>query len=227
MPRPFTSRKRDAVEAYGGKVYEVEDRPRAEAKLREIAAEYGAVIVHAFNDPLVITGQGTIALELLEQAGEVDAILAPIGGGGLLSGLCLAAHGLQPGIEIFACEPAGALDAIESVRQNRVVPMLHPVTIADGLRSSLGDRTLPILREHLSDFFIVQEEEMVAAMRFAYERLKLVIEPSSAVALAPLLRREPRLAGKRVAVILTGGNVDLSCLWDGLRKQIEQERDPG
>ena len=210
MPKPFSSLKYEAVMAYGGRVYPVEDRALAEKKLREIVTDSHATVVHAFNDPLVIAGQGTIMLELLEQVGELDAIVAPIGGGGLLSGLCVAAHARRPGLEIFACEPAGALDAIESVKHNRVVPMAHPHTIADGLRSSLGDRTLPILRRHLTDFMIVQEEEIVTAMHFAYERLKLVIEPSSAVALAPLLRSEPRLTGKRVAVVLTGGNVDLA-----------------
>jgi threonine dehydratase len=176
MPKPFSSLKYEGVAACGARVYVVEDRALAEKKLCEIVTNAHATVVHAFNDPLVIAGQGTIMLELLEQVRELDVILAPIGGGGLLSGLSIAAHAHRPGLEIFACEPTGALDAIESVKQNRVVPMVHPHTIADGLRTSLGDRTLPILRRHLTDFLTVQEEEIVTAMRFAYERLKLVID---------------------------------------------------
>ncbi|MDE3039159.1 MAG: pyridoxal-phosphate dependent enzyme [Nitrospirota bacterium] len=126
----------------------------------------------------------------------------------MLSGLCLAAQALRPSIAIFACEPAGALDAMDSVKQNRIVPMPTPNTLADGLRASLGELTLPILRRHVTGFFVVGEEEIVQAMQFAYERLKLVIEPSSAVALVPLLRHEPQLVGKRVGVVLTGGNVE-------------------
>ena len=126
----------------------------------------------------------------------------------MLSGLCLAGHHLSPSLQLYACEPRGAADAVESLRLNRVVPMAEPRTMADGLRTSLGSSTLPILRRNLTDVFLVDEEEIRAAMRFAYERMKLVIEPSSAVALAPLLRAEPALRGKRVGVVVTGGNVD-------------------
>ena len=222
MPKTSSSVKQDAVRLYGALIHETEDRARAIALCDCMARELPAVIIHPFNDPLVIAGQGTVMVELLEQVADLDAVLAPIGGGGLLSGLCVAAETLRPQLEIFACEPAGALDAFESVRQNRVVPMANPDTIADGLRTSLGDQTLPILRRRLTGFFVVEEREILQAMRFAYERLKLVIEPSSAVALAPLLRKEPQLEGKRVAVVLTGGNADLSLLWSGLRKEINR-----
>lgn len=208
MPRPFIDRKQRAVLDYGATLHVIERRSEAERKLCEITERYGATIVHPFNDPLVIAGQGTIMVELLEQAGDFDVLLAPVGGGGLLSGLCLVAEACRPKIQIFACEPAGALDAMESVRQNRVLPMANPDTIADGLRTSLGDRTLAILRRCLAGFFVVQEEEIIRSMRFAYDHLRLVIEPSSAVAIAPLLRKEIQLAGRRVAVVLTGGNVD-------------------
>ncbi|HSB44675.1 MAG TPA: pyridoxal-phosphate dependent enzyme [Nitrospira sp.] len=216
MPNPHSSMKRQAALDYGAAVCVAEDRTRAEAMLREMMKDTGAMLVHPFNDPLVIAGQGTIMVELLDQVNDLDIVLAPVGGGGLLSGLCIAAGACRPQIKIFACEPAGALDAIESVRQNRVVPMSNPNTIADGLRTSLGDRTLPVLRRYLAGFFIVEETEILQAMRFAQEQLKLVIEPSSAVALAPLLRREPQLRGKRVAVVLTGGNVDLAPLRQNL-----------
>ena len=132
-------------------------------------------------------GLGTCALELLEAQPNLDVIVGPVGGGGLLSGTCLAAHGMNPSVKIFACEPTGALDAMQSVRENRIVPMENPMTIAEGLCTSLGTHTLKILRDHLAGYFLVEESEIVQAMRFDYERLKMVIEPSSAVALAPLL----------------------------------------
>jgi len=220
MPKPYSSMKHRAAVDYGATVHVAEDRICAEVMLGKIVEDTGATIIHSFNDPLVIVGQGTIMVELLEQVSELDVVLAPVGGGGLLSGLCVAAQACRPQMKIFACEPAGALDAVESVRQNRIVPMPSPHTIADGLRTSLGERTLPILRQHLAGFFIVQESEIVEAMRFAYERLKIVIEPSSAVALAPLLREESQLRGRRVAVVLTGGNAELSSLWRDLHASL-------
>ncbi len=221
MPKPYSSIKHQAVLDYGATVYVAEDRVSAEAILPDVMKATGAVFVHPFNDPLVIAGQGTIMVELLNQVSGLDVVLAPVGGGGLLSGLCLAAEACRPHLKLFACEPAGALDAVESVKRNRVVPMANPDTIADGLRTSLGDRTLPILRRHLAGFFIVDEHEIVQAMRFAQEQLKLVIEPSSAVAIVPLLRRESTLRGKRVAVVLTGGNVDPSILRQDIGDSVE------
>lgn len=210
MPRPINALKRAAVIGYGAVVHEAADRREGEHLLEELLAATSGVHVHAFNDPLVIAGQGTAALEFLSSVPALDVVLAPVGGGGLLSGTCIAGHGLAPDLRLYACEPAGALDAIHSVRENRVMPMPAPDTIAEGLRTSIGDVTLPILREHLTGFFTVEEHEIVAAMRFAFERLKLVVEPSSAVALAPVLRRETALRGQRVGVLITGGNVDLS-----------------
>ncbi|MFM8551486.1 MAG: pyridoxal-phosphate dependent enzyme, partial [Nitrospiraceae bacterium] len=202
--------KRQAVLDYGATIHEAANHLEAERKLPTLLAQLDGVYIHPFNDPSVIAGQGTVMLELLSTVPDLDVVLAPVGGGGLLSGTCLAAHGINPKLKVYACEPAGALDAIHSVRENRVVPMPEPHTLAEGLKTSLGDVTLPVLRQHLAGFFVVEEEEIPRAMRFAFERLKLVIEPSSAVALAPLLRREPALVGKRVGVIVTGGNVDLT-----------------
>lgn len=217
MPRPVNDLKRAAVVGYGATVHEAADREEGERLLDDLLTRTPGVHVHAFNDPLVIAGQGTAMLEFLSTVPELDVVLAPIGGGGLLSGACIVAHGVKPGLHLYACEPAGALDAVHSVRENRVVPMPNPATIADGLRSSVGDVTLPILREHLHGFFVVEEGEIVEAMRFAFERLKIVIEPSSAVALAPVLRREPALRDKRVGVLITGGNVDLSVFFSSFR----------
>jgi threonine dehydratase len=219
MPQPVSSLKYEAVIGYGGTVTLADNRSSAEERLRELVRQPGVTNVHAFNDPYVIAGQGTIMLELLGQVAGLDVLLAPVGGGGLLSGLCIAGHYLQPALKIFACEPEGAADARESIRLNQIVPIPNPVTRADGLRTSLGTRTLAILRNHLASVWLVSEAEILQAMRFAYERLKLVIEPSSAVALAPILRRESELIGKRIAVVLTGGNVDLGGLWDSLKTE--------
>jgi threonine dehydratase len=208
--------KRAAVLEYGATIHDAKDRQEGERMLADLLARVSGVHVHAFNDPLVIAGQGTAMLEFLSSVPDLDIVLAPIGGGGLLSGTCIAGHGMNAGLRVYACEPTGALDALHSVRDNRVVPMPDPHTIADGLRTSVGDVTLPILRQHLAGFFTVEEHEIVEAMRFACERLKIVIEPSSAVALAPLLRQEAALRGKKVGVILTGGNVDLSAFFNTL-----------
>jgi threonine dehydratase len=191
MPKSFSAMKHREVLGYGAQVHVVEDRSYVDARLRELVEYYPAVVVHPFNDPSVIAGQGTVMVEFVDQVADLDIVLGPVGGGGLLSGLCLAAQALRPRMAIFACELAGALDAMNSVKQNRIVPMPNPNTLADGLRTSLGELTLPILRRHVSRFFAVGEEEIVQTMQFAYERLKLVIEPSSVVALVPLLRQEP------------------------------------
>ena len=216
MPEPINPIKRAAVQEYGGIVHIPADPQDAESCSRDLVQELQGEWIEAFNDPDVIAGQGTATLELLGHVPDLDVLLGPIGGGGLLSGTCLAAHGLNPGIQVYACEPAGALDALYSVRDNRIVPQEHPRTIAEGLRTSVGTLTLPILREHLAGFFVVEEREILTAMRFIYERMKLVIEPASAVAVAPLLRQDPALQGKRVGVIISGGNVDLSRYFDGL-----------
>lgn len=210
MTKPVNSLKRQAVMDYRATIHEVADGEQAERKLRDLQEQLNGVHIHAFNNPRVIAGQGTAMLEFLSVVPDLNVVLAPVGGGGLLSGTCIAAHGVNPSIEVYACEPAGALDAAHSVRENRIVSMVSPRTIAEGLRTSLGDVTLPILRNHLAGFFPVEEKEIVEAMRFAFERLKIVVEPSSAIALAPLLRCEKALIGQRVGVIITGGNVDLS-----------------
>jgi len=216
MPEPVNSIKQAAVRDYGGIVHVPADPREAESFSRDLVHKLQGEWIEAFNDPDVIAGQGTAALELLRHVPDLDVLLGPIGGGGLLSGTCLAAHGLNPGMQVYACEPVGALDAMYSIKENRIVPQEHPRTIAEGLRTSVGTLTLPILCDHLAGFFVVEEEEIVTAMRFVYERMKLVIEPASAVAVAPLLRQEPALQGKRVGVIISGGNVDLTQYFDGL-----------
>ena len=201
-------RKRRAILSYGATFHEASTRVAAEQEAKDWGDRAEAILIHPFNDRNVIAGQGTCALELLDQCPELDVLLAPIGGGGLLSGTCVAAHARRPSMHVYACEPNGALDALHSVREHRIVPMADPQTMADGLRSSLGPLTLEILERHLAEFFTVDETEIVTALRFAVEHLRLVIEPSSAVALAPLLRGESLLRDRRVGVILTGGNID-------------------
>lgn len=221
MPSPVNTAKRAAVLDYGAMVHEAPTRSDAERLADELVLRYDAVLVHPYNDANVMAGQGTVALEFLSQIPNLDVLLAPISGGGLMSGVCVAVHARNPDIRLYACEPAGALDATISVRENRIVPTAHPHTMADGLRATLGTLALPILRRHLSGFFVVEEREIVNAMRFAFERMKLVIEPSSAVALAPLLRGEESLRDRVVGVIVTGGNVDLFPYWDCLSASLQ------
>jgi len=210
MPEPVNPFKRGRVEEFGASVRIVGTRAEGEALAQELVHAHQGIFIHPFNDPEVIAGQGTAILELLQAEPEIDVLLAPLGGGGLLSGACLAAHGLNPHIQVYGCEPARALDALLALREGRIL-MPHPVdTMAEGLRTSLGDVTLSILQDHLHDVFVVEEEEIIPAMRIAFERMKMVIEPSSAVALAPILRGEPVLRGKRVGVVLSGGNISMS-----------------
>jgi len=209
MPMPLNPFKLAAVQGYGATVHQVGTREEGDRLVHDLMVQTNGRFVHAFNDPHVIAGQGTATLEILEAHPDLDVLLAPVGGGGLLSGTCLAAHGVNPAIKVYACEPALALDAINSIQENRIIPPSRTDTMAEGLRTSLGDLTLAILRKHLEGFFIVEEREIVQAMQVVFERLKIVIEPSSAVALAPVLRGESALQGKRVGVIITGGNIDL------------------
>ena len=215
--RPYDTwyTRRAAVEGYGGRVIECEPTLAArETTCAAVVAETGAAFVHPYDNADVIAGQGTASLELLEQAPALDALVVPVGGGGLLSGSCITMRALSPSTRLFAAEPLGADDAARSLAAGRLVPQTSPATIADGLRTSLGELTWPILRDHVERVITVREDEIVAAMRLAWERAKLLIEPSAAVALAAALSDEFRaLHGlERVGIILTGGNVDLDRL---------------
>jgi threonine dehydratase/serine racemase len=215
MPSNAPAVKRRAVEDYGARVVLCEPTLAArEAKLAEVIEETGAVFLHPFDNADVIAGQGTVALELLEQAPDVDAIVAPVGGGGLLAGIAIAATELRPGVRVFGAEPLGADDAARSKQAGRVLPMIEPKTIADGLLTSLGALTWPVLRDRVERIVTVSEGEIIAAMRLAWERGKLLIEPSAAVALAAVLQVSFRALHQveRVGVVLSGGNVDLDRL---------------
>ena len=215
MPRNASPVKRRAVEKYGGRVVECEPTLEArETTAAAVLAETGATMIPPYNHPDVIAGQGTAALELLEQAPQLDAVVMPVGGGGLMAGVTIAAKAMAPNIRVFAAEPAGADDAARSKAAGEFVPQTVPRTIADGLRTSLGDLTWPVLHDQVERVITVTDEEIVAAMRLSWERGKLLIETSSAVAVAAVLSDPFRaLEGlHRVGVILSGGNVNLDDL---------------
>lgn len=212
MPRDAPSVKRAAVLAYGARVVECEPTEAARvATLRAVVAETGAVEIHPFDDDRVIAGAGTAALELLEQAPEVEAIVVPVGGGGLLSGTAVAAHGIGARIAVWGAEPAGADDAARSLTSGVLVPQHAPATICDGLRTSLAPRTYAMLREHGAGVTVVDDDATRDALRFVWERTKQLVEPSAAIAVAAV-RANPALRGRRVGVIVTGGNVDFTNL---------------
>jgi len=211
MPENAAAVKRAAVEHYGGRVVACEPTLAArELVLERVVAETGAVFVPPFNHRHIIAGQGTAALELLEEVEDLDATVAPVGGGGLVSGMGIVAAGLRPGMEVFAAEPEQADDAARSFRSGKIEPA-NSNTIADGLLTSLGPLTFAAIRAHVSDVVTVSEAEIVAALRVTWERMKIVIEPSSAVAVAAVLK-DARFKGRRVGVIVSGGNVDLDQL---------------
>lgn len=213
MPSNAAVVKQNAVRGYGGTVHLTEPTlPAREAACASVLAETGAVLVHPYNDWRVIAGQGTAALELLEDVPDLDVIIAPVGGGGLISGTAIAGKGMRPSIKVYGAEPAGADDAAQSVRLGRVVPQTDPRTIADGLRSSLGEKTFAVITATVDHIATTSEDAIIRAMRMTWEKLKLVIEPSAAVPLAALLERTLPVAGLRVGVILSGGNVDFDRL---------------
>lgn len=213
MPSNAPEVKKAAVRAYGGRITECAPTVAArEAAAREIIERTGAVMIHPYNDARIIAGQGTAALEFLEEIPDLDFILAPVSGGGLLSGTAIAAKGLRPPIRVIGCEPKNADDAFRSKASGRIEPMEHPDTIADGLRASLCERTFAVIRERVDEVALVSEAEIVEAMRRVWERMKIVIEPSAAVAAAVAVFRKVEWQGKKVGVILSGGNVDLEKL---------------
>lgn len=210
MPRGASAVKRAAVETYGARIIDCAPTMAArEAGLKAVVAETGAEVVHPYNDYRVMAGQGTAALELLQDCPALDILLTPLGGGGLLSGCAVAARALKPDLEILGIEPAGADDAQRSFLAGRVIPVENPQTIADGLRATIGDKTLDIIRDKVDAIVTLDDAAIVRAMHFAWERLKIIIEPSAAIVIAALLERKVEVRDKNVGVILSGGNVDL------------------
>ena len=213
MPRTAPTAKKDAVRDYGGEVFECEPSTTArEAMLEELVALSGADFVHPYNDHRVIAGQATCSLELNEQVGKLDAVVAPIGGGGMISGTCLTMTKLSPGTLIYAAEPKNADDAWRSFHAGKIIEDDAPDTVADGLKVSLRPRTWHFVSHYVKDVLLVSEEEIIDAMYLIWQRMKIVVEPSSSVALASIIKNRALFSGKRVGVILTGGNVDLKKL---------------
>ena len=218
MPRGSSAPKLAATrDTYGAEVVLCDNTVAArEQTTAALLAERRLTMVHPYDDDRIIAGAGTAALELLEETGGLDAVVAPVGGGGLMSGTCLAAHGFAAATRVFGVEPQRADDARRSLEAGRILANERIDTIADGLRTGLSARTFAVLRSHLEAIVAVTESEIVEAMRFLWERAKLVVEPSGAVALAALLSARLELRGLRVGVILSGGNVDLAAFFAGL-----------
>ncbi|UTW02206.1 pyridoxal-phosphate dependent enzyme [Amphritea atlantica] len=213
MPRTAPQAKKDAVRGYGGTIVECEPSTSSrEAVFAEVVAESGADFVHPYNDPRVIAGQATCSKELLSQVENLDAVIAPIGGGGMISGTCLTLSTIAPQVKIYAAEPLNADDAARSFKAGYIIADDAPETVADGLKVPLKDLTWHFVSNHVTDILTATEEEIVEAMKLVWKRMKIVIEPSSAVPLATILKNPELFRGKRVGVIITGGNVDLDKL---------------
>ena len=213
MPNNAPQVKKDAVASYGGQITFCEPTLEArESTLDTIRLDTGAIVVHPYNDERVIAGQGTAALELLEDVPDLDVIITPVGGGGLLSGTAIAATKSKEGIRVIAGEPEMADDAYRSMQAGKILPSVNPKTIADGLLTSLGTLTFPIIRECVEQIIPVSENGIVDSMKFVWERAKIVIEPSAAVAVAVLWEKKIDLSSLKIGVILSGGNVDLGKL---------------
>jgi threonine dehydratase len=210
MPRTSPEIKKLGVKGYGGEIFECEPTLASrESTLAEVIKTTGAVEIHPFNNYDVIAGQATAAKEFVEEVNDLDFIITPVGGGGLLSGTALAAKYFSPLTAVLGGEPELADDAYRSLQSGEIEPPLAPKSIADGLLTSLGDKTFPIILEHVKEIITVSEPEIISAMRLVWERLKIIAEPSGAVAFAPVLKAKAKFLNKKVGIILSGGNVDL------------------
>jgi len=209
MPHTAPEIKKQGVRGYGGEIFECEPTLQArEATLAQVIKNTGATEIHPFNNFEVIAGQATAAKELFEEVGQLDVIMAPVGGGGLLSGTALAAKYFSSNTIVIAGEPAGSDDAFRSLKSGKI-EQAQSNTIADGLLTTLGDKTFPIIKQNVSEIITVTDDEIIEALRLVWERMKIIIEPSCAVPLAALLKEKEKFKGKRVGIILSGGNVDL------------------
>jgi threonine dehydratase len=213
MPNNAPEVKKAAVAGYGGQITYCEPTLAARTQtLTQILKATGAIFIHPYNNEQVIAGQGTVALELIEDIPELDVIIAPVGGGGLLSGTAISVKGMSPSIRVIAGEPEMADDAYRSILAGKIIPSENPHTVADGLLTSLGELTFPIIQNHVEQIVTVSESGIIDAMKFIWERAKILIEPSAAVAVGVLLERKVSLTGLKIGVILSGGNVDLGSL---------------
>ena len=213
MPNNVPAVKTEAVKGYGGEIISCEPTLQArEEMLDKVVKKTGALFIHPYNDTRIIAGQATSAMELFEQIDDLDIIMVPVGGGGLLSGTSLATIYLSPNTVIIGAEPEGADDACRSLKSGRIMPSVNPRTIADGLLTSLGTLTFPIIKEFVSDILTVSEENIIRAMKLIWERAKIIIEPSGAVPFGAILQHKYKFIGKKIGIIISGGNVDLNNL---------------
>lgn len=213
MPRTAPQAKKDAVRGYGGVITECEPSTSSrEAVFAEVQARTGGEFVHPYNDPRVIAGQATCSREMLEQVQGLDAIVAPIGGGGMISGTCLTTSSIAPEVAVYAAEPKNADDAFRSFKAGHIIADDAPETVADGLKVPLKELTWHFVQNHVRDILTATDEEIVEAMKLIWKRMKIVMEPSSAVPLATILKNKELFRGRRVGVVITGGNVDLDHL---------------
>lgn len=213
MPSNSSKVKIAAVESYGGKITFCEPNQASREKtLEKVIATTGASEIHPYNDLRIIAGQATAAMELLAEVPDADLLIAPVGGGGLLSGTAVSCHYFAKHTRVIAAEPAQADDAFQSFRKKAFVPLVNPDTIADGLRTSLGSFTCPIILQYVADIVTVSEPAIIRAMKLVWERMKIIIEPSSAVPLAAIMESKIAVEGKKVGIIISGGNVDLDHL---------------
>jgi threonine dehydratase len=219
MPSNSTKVKIRAVESYGARVVFCEPTEEArEATCADVISKTGATLIHSFENEDVIAGQGTAAVELLEDVPDLDLVMCPVGGGGLLSGTAIAAKSMRPNTKVIAVEPENVDDAARSFRAGRRIVTEKKFTIADGLRTNIGECTFPIVQRYVDDILTVNEEAIISAMRTIWETMKIIIEPSAAVPYAGIVESKIDIGGKRVAIILTGGNVDLGALpWNSSR----------
>ena len=217
MPHTAPQAKKDAVIGYGGKITECEPSTSSrEETFARVQAETGGDFIHPYNDPRVIAGQATCSKEFLEQVEDLDILIAPIGGGGMISGTCLTVRSIMPHVKVYAAEPEQADDAMRSLKAGHIIADDAPVTVADGLKVPLKELTWRFVSNGVTDILTASEQEIIDAMKLSWKRLKMVIEPSCAVPLAVILKNPELFAGKRVGVIITGGNVDLDSLpWTG------------
>jgi threonine dehydratase len=215
MPDTSPTVKVDAVKGYGAEITFCEANQQArESTLQAIVEKTGAEFIHPYNDYRVINGQATCAIEFVGEIESLDHLITPVGGGGLLSGSLMATHYFFSNVSVYAAEPEGAADAVLSLKSGKIEKAPYVKTIADGLMTTLGDKTFPIIRDHVMDILLVSDEEIKSAMRLVYERMKIIAEPSSLVTLAAVLKNKEMFKGKRIGLILTGGNVDLAKLSD-------------
>jgi threonine dehydratase len=211
MPENVIPSKRDAVISYGGEIIYSGNKPEdRENKCKEVISETGAIFIHPSNDIRVISGHTSCAIELIDDAVDLDYVLVPVGGGGLASGISLGFKNFSPNTKVIGIEPKNADDAFQSLKASRIIPQTNPDTIADGLRTSLGDVTFTILKENLQEIITVSEEDIITSMKLIWERLKIIAEPSGAVSLAAIFQNRDEFKDKNIGIIVSGGNIDVN-----------------